>query len=127
VAASEAASRLDPDRHALYYDLVLAALSEAARKAFDMLPEGYRYQSEPMRNSFDRGRAEGRAEGKAEGSVWGMIAERSRAVLDILEARSLPLTDEQRSQIVGCSDLDRLRRWGRRAVSVASVAELLAD
>jgi hypothetical protein len=43
--------------------LRLANLSEAARKALDMLPQNYEYQFE----GFRRAKAEGKAEGEAKG------------------------------------------------------------
>jgi hypothetical protein len=41
----------DPERFVLYSDLIESALSEAARKAFQMLPAGYQSQSETVRKS----------------------------------------------------------------------------
>ena len=38
----------DRDVSVLYFDLIDAALNEAARKAFQMLPQGYEFQSELM-------------------------------------------------------------------------------
>jgi hypothetical protein len=41
----------DRDRFVLYSDLIDAALSEAARKAFRMIPQGYQFQSESFRKN----------------------------------------------------------------------------
>jgi hypothetical protein len=49
----------DRDVAVLYFDLIDAALSEAARKAFQMLPQGYEFQSELVRKSVEKGRSEG--------------------------------------------------------------------
>ena len=105
--AADATLDLDEDTRALYCDMVLAALSDAARKAFEMIPESYKFQSPP----FHAGKLEGEA----------------NAVLMILEARSLPLAPEQRAHILNCKDPEIVQRWVKRAVSTTSVSELLAD
>jgi len=102
----------DRDLSVLYSDLIDAALSEAARKAFQMLPQGYQFQSESMRQSFEKGRAAGQA------------AEKAADVLDVLDARGLLVSLEQRDQILGCSDLELLKRWLRRAATITSVDAL---
>jgi hypothetical protein len=57
---------LDADRSRLYVDLVLNALSEAARRALrTMLPFKYEYQSDFAKQYYGQGKAEGRAEGQA--------------------------------------------------------------
>jgi hypothetical protein len=104
----------DRDISVLYFDLIDAALSEAARKAFQMLPQGYEFQSELVRKSVEKGRSEGRAEEKA------------ADVLDVLDARGLTVTQPQRERILGCSDLELLKTWLRRAATVASSDELFA-
>jgi hypothetical protein len=105
---------LDPDRRALYSDLVMAALSEAARKALQMLPSGYEFQYEPYRRLQLQGQAS-RAESKAE------------AVLEVLDARGVSVTDAQRERVLACTDLDALRTWVRRAATVTSADELFVD
>ena len=108
LAASTAAHELDRDRFLLYFGLIDAALGEAARKVFEMHPQGAQFFSESLQQSFNRGRA----------------AEKAADVLDVLDARGLAISDEQRERIVECSDLETLTRWHRRAVAVASASEL---
>lgn len=111
LAASAAVADLDDERAALYYDLVMWSLGEAARHALEamMVSGHYEYQSDFAKRYFGAGRAEGKAE----------------ALLTVLSARgvSLDAADEQR--IRGCTDLAQLDEWLRRAVSVASARELL--
>jgi hypothetical protein len=64
--------------------------------------------------------AEGKAEGKAEGQAEG----EARAILAILDARGLAVTAAERSRVLGCTDLAKLDRWVRRAVSVERAADL---
>ena len=68
-------------------------------------------------------RAEGRVEGEAKGRVEG----EAQAVLAVLEARGIPVTEQQRQQILECQDLERLNSWVRKAVTLAVVDELFAQ
>ncbi len=94
----------------LYWDLILAALSQAARAALEELMAGgtYEYQSDFARKYVAKGRAEGHAE----------------AVIEVLETRGLPVSDAARARILACTDAARLAAWVRMAVTVASVDEL---
>ncbi len=117
LSAADATLDLDEDTRALYCDMVLAALSEAARKAFEMIPETYKFQSPPYH--------EGKREGKLEGKLEGRLEGEANAVILFLEARGLSVTSEQRERILNCRDPEALQRWVKRAVSSESVAELL--
>jgi hypothetical protein len=61
LAAFAASEGLDADRSALYYDLVLSSVSEAARRSLEklMIIKNYQYQSEFARKYFAQGRDEG--------------------------------------------------------------------
>lgn len=108
-----------PDRAALYCDIVLAALPAAAGRYLEALVTAtYEYQSEFARGYVAEGRAEGEAAGRAEGEA--------RAVLAVLEARGVDVADEVRARITGCSDLDQLDAWVRRAATAASAQDLFA-
>jgi hypothetical protein len=98
---------LDPDRRALYSDMVMAALSEAARKALEMLPQGYEFQYEPYRRA--------------------QLTSKAEDVLDVLGARGVAVSDAERERIVACRDLETLRRWVRRAATVSRAEELFVD
>ena len=117
--AAAAASDLASDSQALYLDLIESALGDAARKAFEMLPETYKFQGP----SYLRGRTEGAAEGEARGEAKG----EAKSVLAVLEARGIIVTEEQRQQILQCADLDRLNLWVRKAVTLTDVGELFAQ
>ena len=62
------------------------------------------------------------AEIKAEGEAKGQ----AKSILAVLSARGITVTTEQSEQIQSCRDSQLLERWLRRAVTAASVAELLA-
>jgi predicted transposase YdaD len=65
---------------------------------------------------FGRGRKEGKREGKQEGEA--------EAILLVLEARGLAVTDAERERITGCADLRQLKRWVTRAVTAEKTGDL---
>lgn len=52
---------------------------------------------------------------------------RAEGVLTVLEARGVAVSPEQRQEIRGCRDLDRLDRWLRAAVLASSAEEVLSQ
>ena len=97
----------------LYFDMIQAALSPAAREAVTemRIPEGYEYQSEFARKYFGRGRAEGIA----------------RSIVTVLEQRGIGVTDQQRIRVLGCTDTAQLERWVARAATASSSDELFGE
>lgn len=69
--------------------------------------------------ALKQGRMEGRTEGRTEGLV--------DAVLTVLAARGVTVSDEERARLVAVKDAAVLQRWLGRAVTVATAAELFAD
>jgi hypothetical protein len=98
-----------------YHDLVFAQLPESRRARLQevvmttLTPE---YRSEYNRAIFAEGEASGEARGEA------------KAIVTVLESRGFTLSDEARSRISGCTDLEQLDAWLRRVGSAASVDEL---
>jgi hypothetical protein len=144
-AALAASLGLEDERALLYSDLIRISLGAAARKALEAMmafPEGYEFQSEFARKHDAIGRAKGVAIGEAKGIAIGeakgiaigeangmAIGEakaRAGAVITVLEARGLQVTDEQRERILGCKDLEQLALWVRRVGVVSSADELFA-
>lgn len=107
LSASSATAELEEDTRVLYFDLIEAALSDAARKAFAMLPSGYEFQGP----TFKKGKLEGKAE----------------AVLTILQTRGLVPSDGQRERILTCHDLDSIKAWIAKAVTTPSVDSLFDE
>jgi hypothetical protein len=60
--------------------------------------------------------AEGKAEGRADGEC--------EAILLVLKARALVVTDAQRKRIKACTDLSQLKKWVERAATAAATEEL---
>ncbi|HEY1179436.1 MAG TPA: hypothetical protein VGF17_25040, partial [Phytomonospora sp.] len=66
----------------------------------------------------EKGRAEGKAEGKAEGEA--------EALLTVLAARGLDVSESLAETIRGCTDLAVLKAWIERAVTVSRAEDILA-
>jgi hypothetical protein len=112
-----AAASLDEDKRALYTDLVLYALSAAARGTLEleMNLRDYEFKSDFFKEKFARAEAKVAAETEA------------GAVLTVLAARGIAVPDAIRAAIVGTTDIDLLYRWLRRAATVATAEDVLRD
>jgi len=117
VAAMMASAGLDADRSVLYYDLVVASLSEAARKTLQAMdPAKYEFQSEFAKRYLAQGRAEGEARGEIRGEA--------KVLLKQLTLKFGPLPDgvAQRVQTASIAELDR---WTERVLSAQSLQQVL--
>ncbi|GAB3811926.1 hypothetical protein GCM10027605_52810 [Micromonospora zhanjiangensis] len=103
---------MDQHQANLYTDAVLAALPQAARHHLEALMTSatYEYQSDFARRYFYEGKAEGEA----------------RALLTVLAARGITVSDADRQRITECTDADQLETWVRRAVTAGSVDDIFA-
>jgi hypothetical protein len=112
LAAESASVGLDEDRSRLYLDLVMASLSEAARRELQIMdPAKYEYQSEFARRWVAQGRLEGKAEGRAD------------LIVRQLTMRFGPLGDEARARISAAS-IEELDAIGERLLTAQSVQEV---
>ncbi|WP_437810087.1 hypothetical protein [Sorangium sp. So ce1078] len=110
VAFLAAAAGLDEERRAVYGDLVLSSMNEAARRTLEaMMKSGYVFQSEFARSYVAKGKIEAKAQD----------------VLAILEARRLDVPAEVRERVLASTDLAELDRWIRQAAVVSDARELL--
>ena len=69
---------------------------------------------------FGRGKKEGRREGKVEGKAEG----EADAILLVLKARSLDVSDAERERITGCTNLKQLKTWVTRAATAEKTSDL---
>jgi len=113
---------VDQDHANLYADVVLAVLPAPARDYLEalMTTTTHEYQSDFARRYYSQGRAEGEAAGEASGKAMG----EAKAVLAVLDARGVEVPDQVRQDIAGCTDLDQLDTWVRRAATASKVHEL---
>ena len=134
IATFTGLSRLaDDDQRLLYSLLVQASLSASLRKALEMLPDLRKFMTASQRRSYDKaeakgladGRAKGLADGLAKGLAKGKAEAKAEDVLKVLTLRGLRITARHRRQIRECTDLATLDRWLERALSIASVDDLL--
>ncbi|WP_345623803.1 hypothetical protein [Streptomyces ziwulingensis] len=73
------------------------------------------------------GEAKGKAAGEAAGQAKGMTQGRAESVLRVLEVRGLAVSDDVRTRVTECGDVDRLDVWLGRAVTVERVEDLFGD
>lgn len=117
-ALAEALRSLGPTQASTYYDVVLSRLPVAARthwEAFMSTAMNYEFKSDFARHYVGLGKAEGKAEGEA------------RAVLTVLEGRGVAVPDDVREQILGCTDLDQLDTWLRRAGNATTIDDVISE
>ncbi len=79
------------------------------------------------REGRDEGRREGRDEGRREGRDEGRAEEAGRAVLAVLRARGIALSDAARERVLAQKDPSLLERWLERAAVAASLADVLDE
>jgi hypothetical protein len=112
-ALAEALRSLGPTQASTYYDVVLSRLPVAARthwEAFMSTAMNYEFKSDFARHYVGLGKAEGEA----------------RAVLTVLEGRGVAVPDDVREQILGCTDLDQLDTWLRRAGNATTIDDVIS-
>jgi len=120
-AAQMASLGLDEDRSRLYFDLVMASLSEAVKKELQAMdPAKYEYQSEFAKRYVAQGKAEGREEGKAEGIAEG----RADLLTRQLTLRFGTLPAEARTRISAAS-IEELDAIGERLLTAPTLDEAL--
>jgi hypothetical protein len=76
-----------------------------------------RSEISPYRSEWARrNRTEGRNEGKIEGKV--------ETLLQVLEARGVPVPADARERITACTDVAQIEAWVKRSVIVRTVDAL---
>lgn len=111
-ALAEALRLLGPTEATTYYDVVLSGLPAAARtrwEAFMSTAMNYEFKSDFAKHYVGLGEARGEAQ----------------AVLIVLEGRGVAVPDDVRDQILGCTDLDQLKIWLRRAGNATTVDDVI--
>jgi ribosomal protein L13E len=110
-ATMEELAPLPEDVAARYAGNMLGQLSERPRTILEALmqTETYPYQSKLL------------AERESRGEVRGAIKKAEEAVLTVIDARGLFISENQRRRIEQCDDLARLNVWLRRAVNAPTV------
>jgi hypothetical protein len=97
----------DEQQARLYYDVIMAALPEAIRRALEAHMERYEYKTEFARKYVAQGREEGREEGREKGREEGrgML---QRAVIELARAKLGQLSADDEAAIRALRDDDAL-------------------
>jgi len=112
-AAQFASLGLDVDRSKMYFDFIMASLSEAARGKFEnMQPANYVYQSDFAKRYVAQGEALGEAKGRAD------------LVLRQLTLRFGPPGDAVQRQIAQAS-ISELNDIGERLLTASTIQEAI--
>jgi hypothetical protein len=80
------------------------------------------YHSDFARTHFARGVASGQAKAKAHWEARGL----AKAVLIVFEVRGLQATASRREKVLSCTDIEQLKDWLQKALTVKTAAEVFA-
>ena len=110
----EALSKVDEDLGVRYYEYAYRLASPDARRVMEeiMSSATWPIHSPFAREHFAKGRAAGLAEGRA------------RAVLSVLRARAVAVTDDALTAITSCANQEQLDEWAHRAATALTIDEL---
>jgi hypothetical protein len=107
-------------------DAILGMVDDALRARLESrVMEHREYRSELFRGIFKKGETQGEAKGEAKGRAEGEAEGRAKTILTFLEAREIPVSDAIRKRILGCTDIETLDAWTRRAAVVSTAAEVV--
>ncbi len=119
IAAMGASAGLDPERSRLYFDLVAASLSDAARKALQAMdPAKYEFRSEFAKRYIALGKAEGEAMGETRG--------KAEILQRLLTRRFGPLPAAVRDRLDTASP-EQLDQWAERFVDAANLDAVFGE
>ena len=119
-AALSALAHVDDEHGVVYYDLIMAALGEAAQQELqDMARSGnYEFVSEFAKKHIAQGEAKGREEGEAKG--------RADALIQVLTLRGFAI-DQPLRQRISQASIERLEGWLAKAVMANALADIFQD
>jgi hypothetical protein len=108
---------------------ILAEVRYLIEKVPDLSLEEQAVMTE-LRQRWEREKADlrnsAKAEGKVEGRAEGRAESKAEAVLAVLKARGLAVSEGVRVRVLACRDLSILDRWLVRAATAASDTEVTA-
>jgi predicted transposase YdaD len=114
-------------------ELVASALQGRPREMFVSIADSLIAKgraaglSEGRAAGLSEGRAAGLSEGRAAGLSEGRAAGLSRAVLRVLEHRSVPVSEPVRARLEATRSEHQLQRWLERALTASSVDDVFDD
>ncbi|NOT63531.1 MAG: Rpn family recombination-promoting nuclease/putative transposase [Acidobacteria bacterium] len=117
-------TEVPPDLPAGPHREALALANAATFSATEL--EAYRKVMDEIQQAREYGEAK-EAKGYAQGETAGLTAAKTAAVLAILAARGVGMSEADRARIAACTDVATLDRWIRRAATATASEELFAE
>jgi hypothetical protein len=99
-----------------YYEFGTSLVTDRLKRRLEELVAGTYIASEWGKKAYADGRVEGRVEGQVEVG--------RKNVLSLLGLRKLEITDEQRTKVLSCDDVEQLGTWHDRAATAESADEV---
>jgi hypothetical protein len=117
-AFTEGMRQLPPERASKYHEHAYNMSPLAVQRILEQLmtSDTWPVYTPFAKEHFGRGKKEGKAEGKAEGEA--------DAILLVLRARSMDVSDADRERITSCTNLKQLKKWITRAVTAEKTSDL---
>jgi hypothetical protein len=123
--ALEAVAELDEARARFYTALVVEWLPAAARAILEAnMDIKTEFVNEVQRRIRAEAEAQARAEGEAKGRAEGQASAAAEAVLRVLAARGISVSETTAARVRECRDLERLNAWLELAVRVEKADSL---
>ncbi|MEU6411450.1 hypothetical protein [Microbispora sp. NPDC046933] len=110
---------LDQDRARVYLNYVISSLPAVTVKRLEEMVTTIQDFDYLGKKYFSHWVAKGEAVGEIRGEI--------DAIFNVLDVRGLEVSDDTRERIRRCNDLNQLKTWVRRAVTVTSVDELFDE
>jgi len=118
---------LPPDAHErVVAEQILLQLQHALTRRSHRTPEEEEFIM-AMHKGWEELRTESIAAGRAEGIAAGRAEGQAEAVLTVLHARGIAISDADRVRILGEQDVERLKRWVEKAIVASSIEDLIDD
>jgi hypothetical protein len=108
----------DADRKKLT-TIIMKRASDAARQILEDLMATAEWKDDFIESYVNIGVEQGRVE--------GLITAKADDILQVLEARQIASTPQQRERVTKSTDLTELKRWFGRSLTAATVDEIFAD
>jgi predicted transposase YdaD len=128
-AVEAAGAENDAEHRGLCYLVVDAVLNRDLARAIKVkymvnITELIKMSRDPaVKQSFRKGEKEGEARGEARGEAKGT----AKSILTVLRLRGIKVGAEASQRIARCTDLAKLDRWLKQAMTVESAEELFSS
>ena len=123
-AAMSGLVEVDEELRAVYFDLMMAALGEAAQRELQAMARSgnYEFASDFAKKYVAQGEAQGLVRGRAEGEAEG----RAASLLQVLELRGFTVDEPLRERVTHAT-IEQLEAWVARAVTAQALADVFRD